>query len=257
MSDQTTTTEAVGESPFVTPKVAKARTRRGGIGHNSGTTSEALRENISSETFSELIGSVRTHVLEYDKAFTAKVVVAEQKSGDLACSLYNLCHVLDAAGADLLFREQHDISVHGNSRMRFQPIVAYYFRSLHRPYVKSLVSKLGTIITRGIEQGVSPDDFSARVRAVGVENLYIQFKPEPDKANWAETEKLAESILPVRGDAPLFTDIMVPDDRGRRLVVIECEGAGAFRVLAILPHSPKDVIQLMAAIAKKQRAQTE
>jgi hypothetical protein len=137
------------------------------------------------------------------KASAASAAALQKSSREMVSAFFSFVYLLHASGQDAAFRRKHKIAAHGNSRNTSRPILAFFFRKIHRAYVKSTLSKWGAIIAHGMALGQSPDEFTETLNSTGIENLYEQCKLSVKKESSSEFE-LARSILLDRSETRRF-----------------------------------------------------
>jgi hypothetical protein len=258
MSDQAGL-DIEGEKPVTKLKATPARKARPGIGDNSGNNPHAETaepESVSSRNISDQTTTTQAQVFQFDALYGSHNAALQKPSREMVSTFFAFVYLLHNTGQDAAFRQKHKIAAHGNSRNRCRPLLAFFFRQIHKPYVKSTLSKWGAIIARGIALGQSPDEFTEALNSTGIENLYEQCKLTVKKEGSSDLE-LAQSILLDRPEAPVFSDEIVANELGDRVAVIRCDGAGVFRLVSVVISDDGEVTKFLAGLARKQRAQNE
>ena len=231
--------------------------RQRGIGDNS--QDKPQDDDVSLETIAKRLAFAQEKAAALGSVFMSNKAQMEATGIDALSAIYNVAYEINKLGAYDAFLTKYGISVHGNVRSPWQVIVAYSFVECpDRIFAKSTISKMGAIVSYGIAAKLSPTMFTEQARSAGVENLYQKCKPSSPKAELTEAqhEQLAKAAFPERPDAPLCSDPQILGDcADERIFVGTGDGAGNFRVRAMLDHSSPEVTRLLSAIARKRLAQ--
>jgi hypothetical protein len=249
------TVSALHESPFMANEDVTRQQR--GIGDNSGTDADR-GENSPLKKVLGLITIAQASASHYDTTFISRTAEVEKDGVASLCAIYVVVHEVHSTGTYDELMDRYGLSVHGNARSPWRPIVALCWAKVERPYVKSTVSKASAIVTYGIENGLSPETFSELVRSEGTEKLYERCKPSKKREELSEQQRseLAKLVLTERLEAPaLFDPEMLKDRTGEAIALIRCDGTGHGTVLHILSKSPEEATQLIVALGRKKLSQ--
>jgi hypothetical protein len=252
------TEDVVGGAPFVAPKMPRPRERRG-IGDNSGETAGSPHENVSLETISGHVLIAQEKVAEYGGMLKSKAAEIETKGIETLSAIYVVSHGINEAGAYDRFLAKYGISVHGNTRNPWQPVVACCFLTFSdRKYAKSAISKMAVVVGHGIANNLSAEAFTELLRSAGIENLYNKYKSSHSKnaLTEAQQEELVNAAFPDRPDAPVCSDPeVVQGSSGDIVAVVHADGAGKFYMRAIIEDRRPEVLRMLSTIARKRLAQ--
>ena len=248
----------VGNSPFLTSKATQSRKRRG-IGDNSGETAGLPDKNVSLETISSHVAVAQEKVAEYGATIRVNGAEIEAKAVNTLSAIYVVSREIHTAKVYNQFLAKYGISVHGNVRNAWQPVVACCFLTFSdRKYGKSAISKMATIVTHGIANDLSVEAFTELLRSAGIENLYNKYKTSQPKEALTEVqqEQLVNAAFPDRPDAPVCSDPeMVRGSSGDIVAIVHADGAGNFYMRAIIEDRRPEVLRVVSNVARKRLAQ--
>ena len=255
MTDQTTD---VGYNPFVAPNSPRPRKRRG-IGDNSKSNPDRDEENVSLETISSHVAAAQEKVAEYGATIRVNGAEIEAKGVETLSAIYVVSREIHTTKAYDQFLAKYGISVHGNTRSPWHPIVSYCFLNFSdRKYARPTISKMATIVSHGIANNLSAEAFTELLRSAGIENLYNKYKSSHSKdvLTEAQQEELFNAAFPDRPDAPVCSDPeVVRGSSGDIVAVVHADGAGNFYMRAIIEDRRTEVLRVLSTVARKRLAQ--